>query len=124
MYCFNSPCWCHQNRINPEFKRIKFKTGQKVFDWVILLLFGNKLEMDELQFGYQKKISTNMCTWLAVETIDFYSRNGSEVFVGIMDMSKAFDNVRQSALFWKLIKKVNPHTLNLYAANIQYMEIG
>jgi len=22
-------------KINPEFKRIKFKTGQKVFDWVI-----------------------------------------------------------------------------------------
>ena len=41
----------------------------KVFDWVIPLLFGDKLVVDELQFGYQK------CTWLAVETIDFYLRN-------------------------------------------------
>ena len=46
-----------------------------------------------------------MCTWLAIETIDYYMRNGSEVFVGVMDMTKAFDKVKQSALFWKLIKR-------------------
>ena len=38
----------------------------KVFDWITLLLYGDKLETDELQFGYKKKTSTNMCTWLAI----------------------------------------------------------
>ena len=80
----------------------------KIFDWIILLLHGDKLSTDELQFGYQQNTSTNMCTWLAIETIDYFLRNGSEVFVGVMDMSKAFDNVKQSVLFWKLIDKDIP----------------
>ena len=80
----------------------------KIFDWIILLLHGDMFITDELQFGYQQKTSTNMCTWLAIETIDYYLRNGSEVFVGVMDMTKAFDNVKQSVLFWKLIDKGIP----------------
>ena len=80
----------------------------KIFDWVVLLLFDKKLSTDELQFGYQEKTSTNMCTWLAVEVIDYYMRHGSEVFVGVMDMTKAFDNVKQSVLFQKLIDRKVP----------------
>ena len=80
----------------------------KIFDWVILLLCDEHLSTDELQFGYQEKTSTNMCTWLAVETIDHYIRNGSEVFVGVMDMTKAFDNVKQSLLFEKLLDRNFP----------------
>ena len=60
----------------------------KIFDWVLLLLFEKELFTDELQFSFQDKTST---TWLAIETIDYYMRNGSEVFVGVMDMTKAFD---------------------------------
>ena len=68
----------------------------KVFDWVIILLYGDKLNLDQLQFSYQPNISTNMCTWMAIETIEFFTRNGSEVYVCAMDMSKAFDRVKQS----------------------------
>jgi hypothetical protein len=49
-----------------------------------------------------------MCTWLAIETIDYYVRHGSEVFVGVMDMTKAFDNVKQSLLFEKLMDRKLP----------------
>ena len=80
----------------------------KVFDWVIILIYDQNLATDDLQFGYKQKTSTNMCTWLAIETIDYYIRNGSEVFAGVMDMSKAFDNVKQSVLFWKLIDRGIP----------------
>ena len=60
-----------------------------------------------------------MCTWLAIETIDYFVWNGSEVFVGVLDMMKAFDNVKQSVLFWKLIDKDMPSIylrllLNIY----------
>ena len=71
----------------------------KIFDWVVITLYGDKLALDQRQFSYQPKISTNMCTWMAVETIDFFTRNGSEVFLCTMDMSKAFDKVRHSLLF-------------------------
>ena len=49
-----------------------------------------------------------MCTWLAVETIEYYQRNGSDLFACIMDMTKAFDKVRQSKPFWKLVEKGVP----------------
>ena len=79
----------------------------KIFNWIILLLHGVILSTEDLQFGYQQKTS-NTCTWLTIETIDYFLRNGSEVFVGVMDMRKAFDNVKQSVLFWKLIDKGIP----------------
>ena len=80
----------------------------KVLDWVIVLLYGDKLDLDQLQFGYQSSISTSMCTWLAVETIDYFMRNESNVYVCTMDMSKAFDKVKHSLLFRKLMKRDIP----------------
>ena len=80
----------------------------KIFDWVTILLYGDKLGLDELQFSYQPNISTNMCTWMAIETIDYFTRNGSDVYVCTMDMSKAFDKVRHSLLFKKLVSKGLP----------------
>ena len=80
----------------------------KNFDWVIVLLFGDKLNLDPLQFGYQQRISTNMCTWTAVETIEYFTRNGSPVYVCALDMSKAFDRVKHSTLFEKLCERNLP----------------
>ena len=62
----------------------------------------------ELQFGYQKNISTSMCTWLAVETIEYYQHHGTNVYGCVMDMTKAFDNVNHSVLFPKIINKGIP----------------
>ena len=33
----------------------------KVVDWVVLLLEGEKLKCDELQFGFQAETSTDQC---------------------------------------------------------------
>ena len=43
-----------------------------------------------------------MCTWLAVETIGYFTRNGGEVFTCQADKTKAFDLVKHSVLFSKL----------------------
>ena len=75
-----------------------------IFDWIILLLFGVTLGLDDLQFAFQPGCSTTMCTWAAVETISYFLRNGSEVYTCCMDMTKAFDLVRHSSLFRKLIQ--------------------
>ena len=56
----------------------------KLIDWVILLLFGESLGLDELQFAYQPGCSTYMCTWAVLETIGYFMRNGSDVFVCTM----------------------------------------
>ena len=75
----------------------------KLLDWIILLLFGSSLGVDDLQFAYQPGSSTSMCTWAAVETINYFMRNGTDVYACLMDMTKAFDLVRHSLLFKKLI---------------------
>ena len=40
-------------------------------------IHGDKLTTDELQIGYQDNISTSMCTWLVVETIEYFQRHAS-----------------------------------------------
>jgi hypothetical protein len=103
----------------------------KIFDWVMILLFGEKFHLDALQFGYQENCSTNMCTWMAVETIDHFMRNGSDVFVCVMDLKKAFDTVKHSVLFRKLLKRGIPSTyvrllMTMYAkqvANVKWNNV-
>ena len=80
----------------------------KIFDWVIIILFGNYLKLHDLQFSYQTNVSTSMCTWMLVETTEYFLRNKSEVFACTMDMSKAFDRVKHSTLFQKLHKEGLP----------------
>ncbi len=83
----------------------------KIFDLVILSTFGEYLQLDDLQFSYQAEVSTSMCTWLAVESISYFLRNGSEVFTCLMDMSKAFDTVQHSHLFRKLLSQGLPEII-------------
>ena len=80
----------------------------KVFDIVIISLFSDYLRLDDLQFSYQSGVSTSICTWVAVETISYFLRNGNEVFTCLMDMSKAFDCVQHSHLFSKLLEQGMP----------------
>ena len=74
----------------------------KLIDTIILLLEGEKFGCDVLQFGYQAKSSTTMCTWTVTTVIDYYNRNGKPVYGCAMDMSKAFDMVEWGELFISL----------------------
>ena len=65
----------------------------KWFDWLILILERDKLTTDELQFGFQSKSSTSMCSWAVSAVIDHYNRSGRAVYSCTMDLSKAFDIV-------------------------------
>ena len=71
----------------------------KLLDLVILLLQGNKLECDPLQFGFQAGTGTVMCTWTASAVIDYFNSRGSVVYGCAMDLSKAFDMVNWKELF-------------------------
>ena len=76
----------------------------KLFDWIIILLFGSTFGLNDLQFAYQPGISGNMCTYAVLETVDYFLRHGSEVFMCTMDMTKAFDVTVHSLLFYKMFK--------------------
>ena len=76
----------------------------KQIDWVIIHLYGDAFSFHELQFAYQPGVSANICTWAVVETIEYFVRNGSDVFVCSMDKSKAFDLTKFSVLFNKILE--------------------
>ena len=81
----------------------------KIIDLVVLLLEGDKLNFDSLQFAYQPKSSIAMCSWTATAINDHYARRGAPIYSAAMDMSKAFELVKWSKLFDILLKrKVDP----------------
>ena len=86
----------------------------KLLDVVILLLEGDKLGFDQLQFAYQARASTTMCSWTATAVIEHFNLHGSAVYGAAMDMSKAFDLVEWSSLFLTLVdREVEPIFLRL-----------
>ena len=80
----------------------------KLLDIIIIMLEGDKLKCDQLQFGFQAGASTSMCTWTATTVIEYYNRQGSVVYGCAMDLSKAFDLVEWVELFSTLVKKKIP----------------
>ena len=75
----------------------------KLIDWIFIILFGVKFNLNDFQFAYQAGCSTTMCTWAVLETVDWYLRNGLELFICAMDMTKAFDLTLHSLLFRKMV---------------------
>ena len=80
----------------------------KLFEKVLLVIWGHLLSSDTLQFGFKKKTSTTQCTWLVTEVVQHYLRNGSNPVVTVLDCSKAFDTCKFSTLFTKLLEKGVP----------------
>ena len=86
----------------------------KLLDWVILLNYSHLLKCDDFQFGFQELSSTSLCSWVVYETIDQYIRNGSIVYGCLLDCTKAFDTIKHSILFLKLLEaKVPPIVVRL-----------
>ena len=75
----------------------------KLFEKVLLLVWGSLLGTDSLQFGFKPETSTTQCTWLVQEVIGHYLRHGSHPILTVLDCSKAFDTCRFSTLFSKLL---------------------
>ena len=63
----------------------------KLFDKVILILWGDQLSSGSLQMGYKKNSSTAQCSYMMSETISYFLNNGSNPIMVALDMSSAFD---------------------------------
>ena len=80
----------------------------KLFEYVILILWGDTLTTDSMQFGFKAGVSTTQCSWLVHEVSNYFMRRGTAVTACLLDCSKAFDKCRFDVLFSKLIKKGLP----------------
>ena len=57
----------------------------KIFDYVILDKYSEKLSTCDLQFSFKRNRSTHMCTMVLKETISYYVKNSSSVFCTFLD---------------------------------------
>ena len=80
----------------------------KIFEHVLKFIFSVFLETSSNQFGFKKRSSTIHAIHCLKGTIDYYVNNGSRVFCGFLDASKAFDRIVHAGLFLKMIKRKVP----------------
>ena len=91
----------------------------KVFDSIIIKRYYDQLMSNDLQFSLKAKHSTVMCTATLKEIASHYNDEGSQVFMCMLDATKAFDNVDFVRLFELLMRRDIPGVflrliLNLY----------
>ena len=80
----------------------------KLFEKVILQVWGHLLNSDSLQFGFKAKTSTTQCSWLVTEVVQLFLRQGSHPIVTLLDCKAAFDTCKFATLFTRVLKKGVP----------------
>ena len=86
----------------------------KVLDWIILIKEHKALNCTQLQFGFKSDTSTTQCTFVLNETISYFNSKESNVYVILLDASKAFDRINYCKLFSKLLSRnLSPVVLRL-----------
>jgi hypothetical protein len=79
----------------------------KLFEFVLYAKLEPYLNICDNQFGYQTGYGTELCVFTLMETIRYYQKAGSHVFVCYLDASAAFDRLCHTILFRKLIDNNN-----------------
>ena len=80
----------------------------KLFEYVVLILWGDLMSTDSMQFGFKSGVSTTQCSWLVHEVATYFMRRGTAEAACLLECSKAFDKCKFHFLFSKLIKKGIP----------------
>ena len=80
----------------------------KLFERCVLLIWGDQLQTDTLQFGFKRRCSTSQATWLVQEVLQHYLRQGSKPVAVVLDCTKAFDLAKYSILFRRLLERGMP----------------
>jgi len=81
--------------------------ASKLFESVLLALFDDFLNSDDLQFGFNKNNSCCHALFVFNESVRYFMRHGSRVHCASLDASKAFGKVLHFGLFYKMVKVVS-----------------
>ena len=77
----------------------------KLLDNVIMHAYNSTFQTSHMQFGFKPGNSTTAATFCIDETVKYYNNNNSDVYVVLLDASKAFDMVDHCKLFEVLLSK-------------------
>ena len=81
----------------------------KIVEKVILGCMSSFLITSSNQCGFKSKVNLVLtCIYVLKEIVDNYKCLNGSMFMGFLDTSKAFDRIRHSALFKKLIDRQVP----------------
>ena len=84
----------------------------KLFENVLMELFGDHLISDDLQFWYKKKVGCPNAIFVLRQLVQFFNNRSSNVNIISLDASKAFNRVNHFRLFSTLINKKFPNCLH------------
>ena len=74
----------------------------KIFEKLLFSRMEDCILISDYQFGFKQAHSTDMAIFALKETINYYLKKNSSVFICFLDLSKAFDKVNHYKLFLKL----------------------
>ena len=77
----------------------------KCFETCIMIIWGDKLNSDTLQFGFKINCSTSTATWLVQEVLQHFLKRGSNPIAPVLDFSNAFDLAKCNIMFNALLEK-------------------
>jgi len=80
----------------------------KLFESVLLSLYGSSLHSDHLQFGFKANSGCNDAMFTFIESATYFNKRDSKLYCALLDASKAFDKVLINGLIYKLIKRNVP----------------
>lgn len=80
----------------------------KLFESILLELYGKFLCSDPLQFGFKANTGCNDALFTLTESVKYFNKRDSKVFCALLDASKAFDKVLINGLLWILITRDVP----------------
>ena len=82
--------------------------ASKLFEMVVLRLYGDFLSSDPLQFGFKRNSSCNSALFAFTEAVKHCNNFNSKLSCVFLDASKAFDKVLHNGLFIKLLDRNVP----------------
>lgn len=80
----------------------------KLLEMLLLMKYASFFNTGYNQFGFKAGHSTDLCTFIMNNVIDYYSSLSSPVFLCFLDASKAFDRLNFWILFSKLLSRGLP----------------
>ena len=80
----------------------------KLFELVLIYIFGYLIVSDDLQFDFQNKFGCPNALFVLRQVVNYFNERNSNVYIASLDVSKAFDRVNHHKLFSTLIKNNLP----------------